>query len=415
MKQSFYYIFISIFMLFMVACEPDVQPELTFVKVDQEMIEPLYTSVEISCKLSSNLTIQYASAMLSTTEDFAESITVVLEKMTEDKYVGSTQSLAPATKYYVRYKVSNVYSSYTSENMAWFETFSVGMPIVYTVSVSDVTYTTAKVSAQLKEKLSENITQSGFCYSTSPMPTLVDGDKVLHTATGGVFTSYLKNLKEGTTYYVRAYAINDQGISYGRDLCFTTDIHTFHEGHEYIDLGLSVKWATANLGASSSGKYGDYYAWGETKTKTDYSWSSYKHGDSKSMTKYNCSANFGKVDNKTKLDLVDDAANVVWGGDWRMPTSNEVAELYKNCDWTCEDQGYRVTSKINGRSIFLAAGGCMTGTSIFKAGEHGYYWTSNYLEAEPSMVHVLYFNNQGYKDHTCPRYYGCFIRPVYPK
>ena len=133
------------------------------------------------------------------------------------------------------------------------------------------------------------------------------------------------------------------------------------------------------------------------------------------MTKYNCSAEFGKVDNKTKLDLVDDAANVVWGGDWRIPTSNEVAELYKNCDWTCEDQGYRVTSKINGRSIFLAAGGCMTGTSIFKAGEHGYYWTSNYLEAEPSMVHVLYFNNQGYKDYTCPRYYGCFIRPVYPK
>lgn len=414
MKQLFHYIIVSILMLSLVACEPDVQPELTFVIVDQEIIEPMCTSVEISCKLSSNLTIQYASAMLSTTEDFAESIPVSLEKSEGEIYKGSTQLLTPSTKYYVRYKVCNIYSTYISETKTWFETFANGAPIVYTRSVSDITYTTARVSALLKENQLESITQAGFCYSKSPIPTVED-DKVVHTATSGAFSSYLNDLEEGTTYYVRAYAMNVNGISYGREMCFTTDKHTYHEGHEYIDLGLSVKWATANLGESLPEKYGDYYAWGETKTKTDYSWSTYQFGDSKNLTKYNSVAKFGVVDNKVVLENIDDAANVVWGGDWRMPTSKELDELYGNCIWIRESQGYRVTSKINGKSIFLAMGGCMTGTSIFKPGEQAYYWTRNCLKHESTMAYVLYFNDEGYKYYTSPRYYGCFVRPVYPK
>ena len=414
MKRLFHYILGSILMLSLVACEPDIQPELTFVIVEQETIDPLYTSVEISCKLSSNLTVQYASAILSTTESFDESIPVSLEKIEGELYVGSTQLLAPATRYYVRYKVSNIYSSFLSEYMTTFETFDVGMPVVYTKAVSDITYTTARVTGFIKNDLSGTITQAGFCYSKSPMPT-VDNDMVVQTSTSGNISFYLMYLEEGTTYYVRAYAMNDNGISYGRDLCFTTDKHTFHEGHEYIDLGLSVKWATANLGESLPAKYGDYYAWGETKTKTDYSWSTYQFGDSKHLTKYNSVETFGVVDNKVVLENIDDAANVVWGGDWRMPTSNELDELYGNCFWIRESQGYRVTSKINGKSIFLAMGGCMTGTSIFKPGEQAYYWTRNCLKNESTMAYVLYFNDQGYKYYTSPRYYGCFVRPVYPK
>jgi hypothetical protein len=190
------------------------------------------------------------------------------------------------------------------------------------------------------------------------------------------------------------------------------------KGHGYIDMGTSVMWSPVNLGATTMGEYGDYYAWGETEPKQYYSILTYKwcDGDTYSFTKYVLSKDCGaEVDSLAVLELEDDAAHVNWGGDWRMPTSAELAELYKNCDWTNEGNGYRVTSKINGKSIFLAMGGCMTGTSIFKPGEQAYYWTRNCLEHESTMAYVLYLNDQGYKYYTSPRYYGCFVRPVYPK
>ena len=416
MKRAFQYIFASILMLTFVACQPDRQPDLTWVLVEHETIEPLHTSVKISCNLKSNLTIHYAKAILSTSEDFTETIQVLLGEEKELR-VGTIDELTPATKYYVRYQVYNSYSTFLSAYMTSFETFALGKPVVYTDSVSDITYTSAKVSAMIKDDGGSAITQAGFCYSISPMPTVEGEDsQVLQTSTSGPVNAYLLELNHGTTYYVRAYATNANGTSYGRELCFTTEEHTYHRDHECIDLGLSVKWAIENLGESLPGKSGDYYAWGETETKSDYSWSTYQYGLSSSLTKYNNDPDKGKVDNKTQLDLSDDAANVVWGGDWRMPTSKELAELYQNCDWTyiADQQGFRVTSRINGKAIFLAIGGCMSGTSIFRPGEWAYYWTST-LSDDPSLAHVLYFDNNGYKDVTHPRYCGCFIRPVYPK
>ena len=411
MKRAFQYIFASILMLTFVACQPDKQPEISQVYVVQETIEPMHTSVSISCKFTSQMSpIESAVAILSpTTTDTI--IRVTLNKKEGDVFVGETDGLTPATKYDVHYKVTNSFSTILSEYKGSFETFALGMPVVYTDSVINITYTSAMVYATIKGD--NTITQAGFCYSTSPMPTIED-TMVVHNATNGFFCSYLNDLTHGTTYYVRAFATNDNGISYGRELCFTTEEHTYHREHEYIDLGLSVKWAIENLGESLPGKSGDYYAWGETETKTEYSWSTYQYGSSSSLTKYNDDPEKGKVDNKTQLELSDDAANAVWGGDWRMPTSAELAELYENCKWEREAQGYRVTSNINGKSIFLPMGGCMSGTSIFKPGEQAYYWT-NTLSDDPSSVHVLYFNNKEYKYDTSPRYYGCFIRPVYPK
>ena len=411
MKRAFQYIFASILMLTFVACQPDKQPEISQVYVVQETIEPMHTSVSISCKFTSQMSpIESAVAILSPTTTDAI-IRVTLNKKEGDVFVGETDGLTPATKYDVHYKVTNSFSTILSEYKGSFETFALGMPVVYTDSVINITYTSAMVYATIKGD--NTITQAGFCYSTSPMPTIED-TMVVHNATNGFFCSYLNDLTHGTTYYVRAFATNDNGISYGRELCFTTEEHTYHREHEYIDLGLSVKWAIENLGESLPGKSGDYYAWGETETKTEYSWSTYQYGSSSSLTKYNDDPEKGKVDNKTQLELSDDAANAVWGGDWRMPTSAELAELYENCKWEREAQGYRVTSNINGKSIFLPMGGCMSGTSIFKPGEQAYYWT-NTLSDDPSSVHVLYFNNKEYKYDTSPRYYGCFIRPVYPK
>lgn len=116
--------------------------------------------------------------------------------------------------------------------------------------------------------------------------------------------------------------------------CEVTVVQTTgsHFGHDWVDLGLSVNWATCNIGAVSPEDYGDFFAWGETETKTIYGWSTYKYfeSSSKTFTKY-CNDSdlgyYGFVDNKIILDPEDDVAREKWGGDWRMPTIEELDEL----------------------------------------------------------------------------------------
>lgn len=105
------------------------------------------------------------------------------------------------------------------------------------------------------------------------------------------------------------------------------------DGHEYVDLGLSVKWATCNVGANNPWETGDYFAWGETEPKTEYSWATYKwsYGMTSTLTKYCFNSEYGIVDNKETLELDDDAAYVNWGSKWRIPTDEEWLELYDNC------------------------------------------------------------------------------------
>ena len=156
-------------------------------------------------------------------------------------------------------------------------------------------------------------------------------------------------------------------------------------GHEYVDLGLSVKWATCNIGATTPEDYGNYYAWGETKPQSTYNWSTYKwcNGSSSTFTKYNTSSSFGTVDNKTVLNLADDAARANWGGSWRMPTDGEWGELLDECTWEWKNAykgttaGYLVTSKINGNSIFLPAAGYRFGGDLDYAGYYCFYWPSS--------------------------------------
>ena len=131
-----------------------------------------------------------------------------------------------------------------------------------------------------------------------------------------------------------------------------------------IDLGLSVLWATCNLGTSgfvsSPEEYGAYYAWGETGTKSNYSWETYKwcNGSSTTLTKYNTYSNYGIVDNKTELDPADDVAHVKLGGKWRMPTEEEWTELRTKCVW-------KETYNFNGSGIFGEVVTAPNGNSIF--------------------------------------------------
>ena len=147
-----------------------------------------------------------------------------------------------------------------------------------------------------------------------------------------------------------------------------------------VDLGLSVKWRSMNLGAEKETDYGDRYAWGEITTKGPYTWANYKwcNGTSTSMNKYCTSSSYGTVDNKTHLDMSDDAARMLLGNGWRMPTVDEAKELYSQCTWEAETlngvKGYRVSSKTNANSIFIPLNGQYDDNAIHYAGETMYLW-----------------------------------------
>ena len=191
--------------------------------------------------------------------------------------------------------------------------------------------------------------------------------------------------------------------------------------HEYVDLGLSVKWATCNVGATKPEEYGDYFAWGETQPKSTYDWSTYKwcRGSYDTQTKYCTNSSYGTVDNKTTLELSDDAARANWGGSWRMPTDAELTELREQCTWTWTTQngvyGYKVTSKKSGytnKSIFLPAAGYRNDSSIDGAGSNGYYWSGSLDTGYPVGAWSVYFGSDGVSRYGSYRGSGFSVRPV---
>ena len=177
---------------------------------------------------------------------------------------------------------------------------------------------------------------------------------------------------------------------------------------EAVDLGLSVKWANANLGANSREDNGDYYAWGETEPKSDYSWATYKwcDGSDNTLTKYNNHSSYGIVDNKRVLDLEDDAAHVILGGNWRMPTEEEWWELRENCSWTWTwtKQGYGIiVTASNGNSIFLPALGHKTNNKVYQLWSAGFYWTS-------SITDAIGWSSYAESGSIEENYFGCYYR-----
>lgn len=148
-------------------------------------------------------------------------------------------------------------------------------------------------------------------------------------------------------------------------------------GHEYVDLGLSVKWATCNVGASSFDGCGAYYAWGECYEKRRYTEKHYKKNRN-AMTRENFNQN-------CVLDLYYDVAYVAWGGSWRIPTLEEFGELIDDCMWEWKEEngiaGYRISGKKLGYTdsfIFLPAAGQRINTKDFYLGSDGFYWASSY-------------------------------------
>ena len=232
-----------------------------------------------------------------------------------------------------------------------------------------------------------------------------------NTASGGSGTNYTDKQSITISQDITLYAQWEKGKV----------VSGTENGHDYVDLGLSVKWATCNVGATTPDGYGDYFAWGETSPKDNYQWSTYKYcnGSETSLTKYNTSSDYGTVDNKTTLELSDDAARANWGGKWRMSTQAEQDELRNNCTWTWTTQsgvnGYKVTSNTNGNSIFLPAAGFRSGTSVTYVGSRGFYLSSSLDESHPSYAYYSFFYS-GSMDlsYSHRRYYGRTVRAVCP-
>ena len=205
---------------------------------------------------------------------------------------------------------------------------------------------------------------------------------------------------------------------------------------EVVDLGLSVKWASFNLGATKPEEYGDYFAWGEIEPyyssqdpliwkeskDTGYTWESYKwcKGSENTMTKY-CSkssyGNGGYTDTRTQLDLEDDAAHMKLGDKWRMPTNEEQYELKNNCTWewtTINGVNGCIVTANNGNSIFLPAGGRRGTTKLTTVGYSGYYWSSSlYLNYPFTAYYLILSDGMIFPGSNDSRYCGFLVRPVY--
>ncbi len=257
----------------------------------------------------------------------------------------------------------------------------------------------------------------GFCYSETDKAPKPESSNVVETSSLKSDNSYeltVDGLKPKTTYYYRAYATKDGMKMMAKDVkTFTTEEFKA----KAVDLGLSVKWANCNVGATAPEYYGDYFAWGETSPKTTYDWNSYKwcNGSSTTMTKYCTSLSYGTVDNKTTIDLSDDAARANWGGSWRMPTNVEQDELRTKCTWTWTTQngvsGYKVVGP-NGNSIFLPAAGYRGAGSLYDAGSYGYYWSSSLLSSFSDGAYYLGFRSSGVGSNGIYRYGGLSVRAV---
>lgn len=279
-----------------------------------------------------------------------------------------------------------------------------------------------------KVNVSASSGKVGVCWSASKnTPTTSDNDILVGTYDSDIFHFTISNLNKSTKYYYRPYITVNGQTWYGEVKSFTTPDNGSAAISDYIDLGLSVKWARCNLGASSPQGYGLYYAWGELSAKDSYEWSNYQwsKGVYGVLTKYCTNKIYGYdglVDKKYTLEASDDAATQKLGYPWRMPTRTEFQELIDNCSWTWQTQngvnGYMVVSKKNGNSIFLPVAGSCYSSNLSYTGIDGNYWSStidrNYGYDYCNHAWYLHFGKDYLNMDFGERCLGFAVRPVHP-
>ena len=308
-------------------------------------------------------------------------------------FTSNITGLAGGTTYYVRaYATNNIGTAYGETK----QFVAINLPTVQTNSATNVTTSGATISGNVISDGGSNVTSRGFVYGT----TINNMSQNIQNGSGlGTYTSIPTGLAPGTTYYYKAYATNSAGTSYGEIKQFTTISTTGTlNGHSWVDLGLpsGTRWATCNIGASTSTAYGNYYAWGETSTKSNYT-----------------EVNYTYTGNPTTLPSSADAATANWGTGWRMPTQTEMQELIDNCTvtWTTQNGvNGRLFTGTNGNSIFLPAAGYRLDSELYGAGSNGVYWSSSLYSGNRAWVLGFYSGSYGvnydYRD------YGQSVRAV---
>ena len=332
-------------------------------------------------------------------------------------FTASFSNLSPATEYKYRSFVTYGGITYYGNKYNTFTTKEV-VGIASAGEASDIKRTSAVLSASVQTEgvdARDNV-YVGLAWSTTKDAICADGEyesrKIsVQNVEDGVFSMSLEDLSVGTIYYYAFFTEVGDVYVFSSVKSFTTE--DIPEGA--VDLGLSVLWASCNVGADSPEEYGGYFAWGETTTKSDYSSStSITYGLSISALEYR-----GIIGADGQLAPAYDAATVNWGDDWRMPTLDEIEELIDRCTWewtSVNEVNGRLVTGPNGNSIFLPAAGYRNGADVFHRGSNGFYWSAT-LDSRysTSSAYCLYFYD-GNDDWGSPyRGYGLAVRPVSAK
>ena len=404
---------IGMIVIFFAGCRKDDVLEASRVEMNGVDIKIGWDYMKMSGEYSYPLALESMKLYLSEKEDL--SAAKVYECTFDDEVFSvDVKDLKDGVTYYYCYEYDNGYTQVKSEK----ESFkTVGKPIVVTKDVGGITNSSAVLSGSVTNNDAANkIKERGFCWGKNPNPTISGSHNNNGSSSGTGTTGFsynLTNLTSGTKYYVRTYIVTDFGTLYGEEKSFVTTgeepeepeepeetISGTENGHNYVDLGLpsGLKWATCNVGATSPEKYGNYYAWGEISTKTEY-------------TEANCTTheqNIADFSGNTKYDVA--AAN--WGGNWRMPTVEEFQELLVSCTWEWCVQGgvngHRATGP-NGNKIFLPAAGSRDGKVLNYESYCAFYWSST-----PNNLNDAF--SLGYENANVNIYYGLrhFGEPVRP-
>ena len=328
-------------------------------------------------------------------------------------FTASFSNLSPATEYKYRSFVTYGGITYYGNKYNTFTTKEV-MNVTSTGEASDIKRTSAVLSASVQTEgvdARDNV-YVGWAWSTTKDAISADGNfeslkSSVQNVEDGVFSATLNGLSGSTTYYYASFTLVGDVYVFSSVKSFTTEDIT--EGA--VDLGLSVYWASCNVGATSPEEYGDYYAWGETTTKSSYS--------SDNSVTYDLSTSVlesrGIIGADGNLTSEYDAATANWGSDWRMPTLDEMKELINQCTWewtSVNGVNGRLVTGPNGNSIFLPAAGSRSGTSLSGAGSVGDYWSAT-PESDGTGAYELAFTT-GYCgwDNIIGRVYGQAVRPV---
>ena len=325
-----------------------------------------------------------------------------------NKFRVEIEDLSIGTKYYYKAYLKEGDYYRTGTKILSFSTKGFTEETIATGETLTVRTISATLNGTTDLPISFALDLFGFFISEEETPTVDNSRLIVSDKWDGdnSFFCNVSGLMFGTKYYYRAYFEYKGEYHTGKTFSFTTkDIEKVQTA---VDLGLSVKWGSCNIGASSPMEYGDYYAWGETEPKKSYDWDTYKWG--KQLTKYN------SKDNKITLEQEDDVAHLKLGGKWRMPAWGEFFELMSKCTWQKMKKNdntivYFVEGP-SGNAIVLPAAGYRNGTSLSDAGSLGYYWSSSLLQDNSFAARNVYFGSEGVYGSSYRRNYGLSVRPV---